>query len=336
MAADCIDIESDDTPGLVSLVTPYSIAMQVGAGFRELVPAGMQLPFQTTFEMVLAADRADSDMHVSLFEDGKPLSLLVFGVPQNVRSSSPVLITLTIDTERRIFAEVHFPEFNQTHHVDLKAPKSVSQPTQSQQFQEIIERSKELANQGDFWRAKNLLLWLPDDPVEILELKRDFLKQLEEAEAHSALRERVENVARDAQRLAEQGSFLQATSIIHELPDHPPELVRLKGTLLEQFADAEIQYLLYRRIETTLEELKRLAEQGQFHEARELVSQLPDQPSELVELKHHLLRQFQHAEAARDVAIRFNKFIGTLIKWPSQILRTSRQLRFHAGAPNRR
>ncbi|MDC0934876.1 Hsp70 family protein [Pirellulales bacterium] len=239
LTADRVGIESTDSPPLVSLLTSRAISAQVGEDFSELVPAGIQLPFETTLETVLAVDGAASELRLPLFEGGTHLGVLVSKVPQGVPSGSPVQVTLTIDTERHISAEVHFLAVNQRHQVDLQAAPSDSQPT----LQEILERSMEFANEGDFRRAEGLLLMLPDDPAEVMELKRNFLTKLEEAEAHrEELRERVENVVRAAKRLAKQGRFREARSTIDQLPNHPAELVQVKGTLYEQLTDAETKF----------------------------------------------------------------------------------------------
>jgi vacuolar-type H+-ATPase subunit H len=93
-----------------------------------------------------------------------------------------------------------------------------------------------------------------------------------------------------------KGKFREAKDVVRRLPDEPQDLKDLKRNLLGQIDEAEQHGQVQKRIEAAVEESKKLVGKGKFREAKDIIRQLPDQPSELKELKKNFLGQIEQVE----------------------------------------
>ena len=166
----------------------------------------------------------------------------------------------------------------------------------------------ELAAQGQFEKAREVLGSLPDTPQEAVDLKRQLLAEIKAAEEQRELRLRIDPVIQRARALMEDGEFHRAHQVISGLPDTPQEVAHLKRQLLgeTEAAQSKYAYQLRSRIDAAVEETRQLAAQGQFAQARQLISNLPDHPEEVLTLKRNLLGQLGEAEERRGLRQRID------------------------------
>lgn len=170
-----------------------------------------------------------------------------------------------------------------------------------EQVDRAVHESRELAKQKKWAEAKKVVRRIPDDEEELKELKQSLLRQIDEAEAHAKLHERIEKAIEESKALVAKDKFREATDVIRRLPDDPDDLRELKANLLQQISQAENHSKLNKSIEQAIEESKTLVGKGKFREAKDVVRRLPDEPKELIELKRNLLGQIDAAEQQSQV-----------------------------------
>ena len=119
--------------------------------------------------------------------------------------------------------------------------KDVDTVWQGELVQRAVVKSKELASEGEFDAAREVVRELPDEQDEIRELRAQLLEQIKEAENASLMNSMVEEAIETSQRLAGEGKFKEAAEVIRQLPDDQENLRELKKTLLGQIADVKKQ-----------------------------------------------------------------------------------------------
>jgi hypothetical protein len=146
-----------------------------------------------------------------------------------------------------------------------------------QRIEETIEEVKELLANGKFSESRRVIRGLPQ---EAKELKDNLLDQVDGAEEHYKIQQRVD-----------KGAFSEARRVIRQLYQ---EDKGLKGSLLlHQVDEAEEHYKIKQRIEETIKKVKGILGERKFKEARRVIRQLP---SEVKELKDNLLSQVDESE----------------------------------------
>jgi hypothetical protein len=163
-------------------------------------------------------------------------------------------------------------------------------------IEHAIEQSKKLVGEGKFREAKDVVHRLPSEPADLEDLKRNLLGQIDEAEQQKQLHKRIEAAVEESKKLVGKGKFREAKDVVRRLPDEPQDLKDLKRNLLGQIDEAEQHGQVQKRIEAAVEESKKLVGKGKFREAKDIIRQLPDQPSELKELKKNFLGQIEQVE----------------------------------------
>lgn len=110
-------------------------------------------------------------------------------------------------------------------------------------IEEAIEKTKSLVSQGKFNEARRVIQALPDNPQDMFELKRNFLKQINDVEAQAnaqaQLNQQIETAIEQAKTKISWRDFNGARQVIRALPDFPPDLKTLKTNLLNQINEAE-------------------------------------------------------------------------------------------------
>jgi MinD-like ATPase involved in chromosome partitioning or flagellar assembly/Tfp pilus assembly protein PilF len=109
----------------------------------------------------------------------------------------------------------------------------------NQVVEAAIDNARELVENRRFGDARRVIRSLPTSPPELQDLKKRYLKQIDETEEMDDLNKRVEATVKEAIHLAEGGQFSKARDLIRGLPDKPNELHTLKGQYLGQLAEAE-------------------------------------------------------------------------------------------------
>lgn len=168
-------------------------------------------------------------------------------------------------------------------------------------IEQTVKEVQRLAGARRFDEARDAVLGLPDEPQELAQLKQNLTQQLDGAEEAARLHDRVERAVKRARRLVEEGDFREARHVISGLPDQPSDLRDLKRNLERQINEAQEHARTQARIEETIEESRKLVKRDDFDGARALISDLPDSPSELRDLKQNLHSQIDEAEEASEV-----------------------------------
>ena len=108
-----------------------------------------------------------------------------------------------------------------------------------EQVEKSVKQSKTLVGQGRFEEARKLIQKLPGTPRELLDLKKNLLSQINEAQEQSKVHGQIEKVVKQSRTLVGQGKFKDARKSIRSLPDTPRDLVDLKKNLLGQVDEVE-------------------------------------------------------------------------------------------------
>jgi hypothetical protein len=164
------------------------------------------------------------------------------------------------------------------------------------QIEKAVKASRNYVKKGNFIQARKVVNQLPDSPEEIKNIKKDLIEQINDAEKHSKLQDKIENVVEKSRTHVENGSFRKARSLVRSLPNSPDEVKELKENLLTQINDAEQQAGIHEKIDEAIQKSQELVHQGKFSRARRQIRRLPDSSSEVRKLKRKLLSQIDEAE----------------------------------------
>lgn len=110
------------------------------------------------------------------------------------------------------------------------------------QVNAAIDESKKLVETGEYQRARELILDLPETPRELAVLKKNLVDQIAATEKQNRLHTEISAAIDASKALVARADFGGARSIISALPCQPKELTTLKNNLLEQIDDVEHQF----------------------------------------------------------------------------------------------
>lgn len=106
------------------------------------------------------------------------------------------------------------------------------------QVEKAVADSKAAVSHGHFSQARQSIRSLPDSPNELIELKRNLLGQIDEAERQSGQQKVVDDAVKSAKQYVEKGDFPAARRVIERLPN-TPQMNELKRNFLSQINEAE-------------------------------------------------------------------------------------------------
>jgi hypothetical protein len=165
---------------------------------------------------------------------------------------------------------------------------------------EVIEKTQEFAQNGEFTQARQVIDRLPDDVKDLATLKEQLRSQIDAAEESARLNKQIEEAVEKSKKHVEKGQFDQARCVIRTLPDSPDQVKELKKQLLSQIdgveKQAKEQAELQRRIDQAVKATQRYVQQGNFYRAHQTINALPDSPAGVKKLKGQLLSQIRDAE----------------------------------------
>ncbi len=130
------------------------------------------------------------------------------------------------------------------------------------------------------------------------ELRTEVLEQIRSVKEQIALNERIDRVMKQTEQHMGKQEFDQAIAVVRGLPDEPSQVVRFKKNLLSQIEEAKISYLLNQKLELAMDQIKRHMGQQEFDQAIVVVHRLPDEPSQVAELKKNLLSQIEESKGS--------------------------------------
>jgi hypothetical protein len=135
----------------------------------------------------------------------------------------------------------------------------------NKQIDQAVASVKELVGKERFEEARRAVRALPDQPVKVQDLKKNFLRQIDEVEEQSRLRARIDAAAERLRGLLSRRNYAEATTVVNDLPDHPAEIRQLKTSWLTQIEDAQRQAFVLDAENTQI--LLRLRSRGLNYEA---------------------------------------------------------------------
>jgi hypothetical protein len=162
------------------------------------------------------------------------------------------------------------------------------------EYKPVVEKTmaevQSLAQAGKFDQARSKLNSLRGDRPDLVELKRNVLGQLDEAEAKSREVRFVNDTMEEIQRLVAGHRVDEARALADRLP------YEVRGKVLPQLDQAEA----HQQMEGIVAKLKDLLGKDRFKEARRLVDDLPVHLSpDLAEVQQNLRRQVDEAETGK-------------------------------------
>ena len=104
------------SPYVATLSLPIQI--EFDQGLREIIPAGVRLPFETTLQLQLSGH--DRQLRVPLFQAGESIGLLASPIPENLRPQTALEIALHVDDNSQVSATVRCPDVGWEYHVPVK------------------------------------------------------------------------------------------------------------------------------------------------------------------------------------------------------------------------
>lgn len=155
---------------------------------------------------------------------------------------------------------------------------------------DAIETSKKLVDEDKFDEALQLINDIPAIRDEDREHKQNLLNQI-----------LVQRCVKESRELVEEKKFAEAEKLVSELPNEPDDLREFKQNLIGQIQDARETNRVNTLVEEVLEESKELVSKKRFDEARKRLRKIPNEPSELKELKSSLLKQIDEAETTHEL-----------------------------------
>ncbi|MEW6401485.1 MAG: hypothetical protein AB1649_06770 [Chloroflexota bacterium] len=108
----------------------------------------------------------------------------------------------------------------------------------NQRIEKAIADSKEFVSRENFTQARQTIRNLPDSPAELLELKKNLLRQIDDAEQQVGQQKLVDDALKSAQQYVQKADFYSARRAIERLPNNP-QMKELKQRFLSQINEAE-------------------------------------------------------------------------------------------------
>ncbi len=174
-----------------------------------------------------------------------------------------------------------------------------------------LNHLQRLASEGRLDEARTALETIPDASPEVRQIKKELLAQIEEAEQ---LREAIAAAVENGRNLAQEGRLAEARHEIEKLPDAPGHVLELKTALILQIDKIEQEH---KSIQQALEESRRLAEEAQFDQARQVIETIHSTFVEVEQLKKELMVQIDEAE-------QFHKEIESTIEESQRLIKYGR------------
>lgn len=177
-------------------------------------------------------------------------------------------------------------------------------------FQQVLERQDGIRDLNSIIKsletASKLLNYALPDPIvgqqsaNLLKLVNNYHLQLQN------LLE-IQKSIEESKTLAERGEFEEARRKIQGLPSDSKSMIEFKKNLIEQINKAQQQHKIHELIESAIEKSKKLVEDGKFEEARHVIRNLPDNPTDVIAVKQNLIGQIDKVENESKEIMQSNK-----------------------------